>query len=182
MCARLTQNLSFNFINNSIIQDVTTKDSKNFHINCLACMNVTFIRLTVVAPGDSPNTDGIHVAKSTMVNITDSVIGTGDDCVSMGDGLTQVYIQNVTCGPGHGISIGSLGRNVEERNISDIYIRNCTFIETQNGVRIKTWPSAPATIKLSSIHFENLMMQNASNPVIIDQQYCPWNLCDLTVS
>ncbi|XP_057803127.1 polygalacturonase-like [Salvia miltiorrhiza] len=145
-------------------------------------MNVSFIRLTVVAPGDSPNTDGIHVARSTMVNIADSVIATGDDCVSMGDDLTQVYIHNVTCGPGHGISIGSLGRNLNERNISGIYVKNCSFIQTQNGVRIKTWPSAPAAIILPNLHFENLIMQNASNPIIIDQQYCPWNLCNLTVT
>ncbi|KAH6835185.1 hypothetical protein C2S53_004985 [Perilla frutescens var. hirtella] len=157
-----------------------TKDSKTCHINCLECRNVTFTRLTVSAPGNSPNTDGIHVARSMMVNVTNSVIGTGDDCISMGDKLTQVYIQNVTCGPGHGISIGSLGGSINEGDISGIHVKNCTFVNTQNGVRIKTWPSAPATLQISNLHFEDLMMQNASNPVVIDQQYCPWNLCNTT--
>ncbi|KAL0285567.1 UNVERIFIED_CONTAM: Polygalacturonase, partial [Sesamum radiatum] len=67
-------NLSFNFINNSIIQDVTTKDSKNFHVNCISSHNVTFRRFTISAPGDSPNTDGIHLGRDTMINIVEEMI------------------------------------------------------------------------------------------------------------
>ncbi|KAK4409583.1 Polygalacturonase [Sesamum angolense] len=257
-CAKLPMNLSFNFINNSIIRDVTTKDSKNFHVNCISSHNVTFLRFTISAPGDSPNTDGIHLGRDTMINVIDSVIQTGDDCVSIGDetkevriqngpvtyditkygakpgadisqalmdawkeasnstspstiviprgtwSLSQVKlignkaplelqvqgtvqanpktgrdtminvidsviktgddcvsigdetkvvrIQNVTCGPGHGISVGSLGG-------------------------VKTWPSAPAQLTVSDLHFEDLIMDNVSSPIIIDQEYCPHNLC-----
>lgn len=176
------QNLSFNFINNSIIHDVTTKDSKNFHVNCISSCNVTFLRFTVSAPGDSPNTDGIHIARSTNVNVTDSIIQTGDDCVSMGDETKGVYIQNVTCGPGHGISIGSLGGSATEKDVQGIYVKNCTFIGTQNGVRVKTWPSAPAQLSVTDLHFEDLIMDNAGTPVVIDQEYCPHNLCNKDVS
>ncbi|KAH6833143.1 hypothetical protein C2S53_003007 [Perilla frutescens var. hirtella] len=178
-CPKLPLNLSFNFITNSIIRDVTTKDSKSWHANCISSRNVSFTRFTVSAPGNSPNTDGIHVARSTMVSITDSMIGTGDDCISMGDELSQVHIRNVTCGPGHGISIGSLGRSTAEKDIRGIYVQNCTFVNTQNGVRIKTWPSAPATLRVSDLHFEDLIMKNAGNPVVFDQQYCPWHQCTL---
>ncbi|KAL0423769.1 UNVERIFIED_CONTAM: Polygalacturonase [Sesamum radiatum] len=93
-CAKLPMNLSFNFINNSIIRDVTTKDSKNFHVNCISSHNVTFLRFTISAPGDSPNTDGIHLGRDTMIHITDSVIKTGDDCVSIGDETKEVHIHN----------------------------------------------------------------------------------------
>ncbi|KAL8473932.1 hypothetical protein ACS0TY_030692 [Phlomoides rotata] len=178
-CMKLPINLSFNFINNSFIHDVTSKDSKNFHTNCISSGNVTFQRFRISAPEDSPNTDGIHIARSNMIKVLDSVIETGDDCVSMGDELTQVHVQNVTCGPGHGISIGSLGKDPKEKDVSGIYVTNCTFINTQNGVRVKTWPSAPATLQISDIHFEDLIMINASSPIIIDQQYCPWNHCSL---
>ncbi|KAH6822953.1 hypothetical protein C2S53_020232 [Perilla frutescens var. hirtella] len=178
-CAKLPINLSFNFINNSIIQDVTTKDSKNFHVNCIASGNVTFQRFKVSAPGTSINTDGIHIARSDRVTVVDTVIQTGDDCISMGDQLTNVLIKNVECGPGHGISIGSLGKNPEEKDVTGITVQNCTFTNTDNGVRIKTWPSAPATLNISDLNFIDLTMNNASNPIIIDQQYCPWNLCSL---
>ncbi|XP_073035032.1 polygalacturonase-like [Primulina eburnea] len=178
-CVKLPLNLSFNFITNSTIRDVTTKDSKNFHVNVIGCYNVTFLRFTISAPGDSPNTDGIHIARSKLVNVTDSVIKTGDDCVSMGDGTEQVHIQNVICGPGHGISVGSLGKFTTEKDVVGIYVKNCTFLGTQNGVRIKTWPSAPATLQVTNLQFEDLIMTNVTYPIVIDQEYCPHNLCKL---
>ncbi|KAG6417052.1 hypothetical protein SASPL_124493 [Salvia splendens] len=178
-CMKLPINLSFNFINNSIIKDITTKDSKNFHVNLISSRNVTFQRFRVSAPAESPNTDGLHIARGVGYNIIDSIIETGDDCVSMGDELSDVLIKNVRCGPGHGISIGSLGKNIQEKDVSRITIDNCTFINSDNGVRIKTWPSAPATLKITDLKFTNLNMVNVSNPIIIDQQYCPWNLCSL---
>ncbi|KAK4437523.1 Polygalacturonase [Sesamum alatum] len=96
----------------------------------------------------------------------------------MGDETKEVYIQNVTCGPGHGISIGSLGGYATEKDVTGVYVKNCTFIGTTNGVRVKTWPSAPATLTVSELHFEDLIMDNASLPIVIDQEYCPHNLCN----
>ncbi|KAL0381149.1 UNVERIFIED_CONTAM: Polygalacturonase [Sesamum angustifolium] len=118
-------------------------------------------------PGDSPNTDGIHLGRDTMIHITDSVIKTGDDCVSIGDETKEVHIQNVTCGPGHGISVGSLGGYASEKDVQGIYVKNCTFIGTQNGVRVKTWPSAPAQLTVSDLHFEDLIMDNRPSSIKI---------------
>lgn len=39
--------------------------------------NVKVSGLTVTAPGDSPNTDGIHVTNTQNIQISNSVIGTG---------------------------------------------------------------------------------------------------------
>lgn len=60
-------------------------------------------RRKVFASGDSPNTDGVHVQLSSGVTIMSSKIGTGDDCVSVGAGTANLWIENVMCGPGHGI-------------------------------------------------------------------------------
>lgn len=57
----------------------------------------------VLASGESPNTDGIHVQNSNDVTILNSKISSGDDCVSVGAGTTALWIENVICGPGHGI-------------------------------------------------------------------------------
>ncbi|XP_051152699.1 exopolygalacturonase-like [Andrographis paniculata] len=179
-CVQLPINLSFSAVNNSLIEYVTSKDSKNFHVKCIGCQNVAFRHFTISAPGDSPNTDGIHVARSSNVNITDSVIKTGDDCVSIGDDTRELHIQNVACGPGHGISIGSLGRNINEKDVSGIYIKNCNFTNTENGVRIKTWPSAPAVLTISNLQFQDLIMENVGTPIDINQEYCPYNLCKKT--
>ncbi|PON31641.1 Glycoside hydrolase, partial [Parasponia andersonii] len=170
------QNVRFNFVNNAIIQDVTTKDSKQFHINVLGCKNVTFQKFHVVAPQESLNTDGIHIGRSSDIKIIDTTIETGDDCVSIGDGSQQVTISKVTCGPGHGISIGSLGKYPDEEPVKGIHVSGCTLKNTQNGLRIKTWPdSKPGSA--SDMHFEDITMENVGNPVLIDQEYCPWNQC-----
>jgi len=142
---------------------------------------VTFTDFSAIAPATSPNTDGIHIGKSSEINITSSYISTGDDCISIGDGSKQITVLNVTCGPGHGISIGSLGKYSNEEPVEYITVRNCTLRNTDNGLRIKTWPTTPITYLASNLHFENIIMDNVSNPVIIDQEYCPWNRCSKQV-
>ncbi|KAG8650917.1 hypothetical protein MANES_07G079532v8 [Manihot esculenta] len=170
-------NLRFDFVTNSIVEDVTSIDSKQFHVNVLGSKNLTFQRFSVKAPGHSLNTDGIHIGRSEGINIINSNIVTGDDCISIGQGSKQVRITNVRCGHGHGISVGSLGKYEKEEPVSGIYVKNCTIYDTDNGVRIKTWPALYGGIA-SNIHFEDIVMQNVSNPIIIDQMYCPWNLCN----
>ncbi|KAM7498385.1 hypothetical protein LguiA_022799 [Lonicera macranthoides] len=175
-CSKLPNNLSFNFLTNSVLCDVTSLDSKLFHVNVLGCKNVTFQHFTVTAPGETLNTDGIHIGRSSEITIIDSVIKTGDDCVSIGDGSRQVHIEKVTCGPGHGISIGSLGKYPKEEDVVGIYVKNCTLINTGNGVRVKTWPASEPGVA-TDLHFEDIIMENVGNPVLIDQVYCPDNQC-----
>lgn len=175
------QNVRLNFITNSVVQYVTSLDSKQFHVNVLGCRNVTFQHFKVSAPGNSINTDGIHIGRSTDIKVLNSVIQTGDDCISIGDGSKQIVVNQLTCGPGHGISIGSLGRYQNEQPVQGVYVTGCTLTNTQNGLRIKTWPNSyPGTA--SNMHFDNIIMQNVGNPVLIDQEYCPWNQCNLNVS
>ncbi|KAL1182947.1 hypothetical protein V6Z11_A02G148000 [Gossypium hirsutum] len=163
-CGSLPINLRFDFLTNAMIQDITTKDSKQFQANVLGCKNITFEHFTVSAPDESPNTDGIHIGRSDGVNVLNSEIKTGDDCVSIGDG--------------HGISIGSLGLFKNEEPVDGVTVKNCTMTNTSNGVRIKTWPGAePGTC--SNIHFEDITVTNVSSPIIIDQKYCPWNKCKI---
>ncbi|KAM1216459.1 hypothetical protein ACFX2I_012699 [Malus domestica] len=173
-------NLRFDFVTNSTIQDVTSLNSKNFQVHVYGCNNVTFQHVHVTAPGDNKNTDGIHIGKSTGINITHTYIGTGDDCVSIGDGNNQIAVTNVTCGSGHGISIGSLGRYDNEESLAGIIVKNCTLTNTQNGVRIKTWPNSPVATAASDIHFEDIIMVNITiqQPYCHRPTYCPYKKCD----
>jgi polygalacturonase len=74
-----------------------------FHIVIDKCNNVRVQDVKISAAGNSPNTDGIHVELSSSVNILNSNIATGDDCISIGPGTTNLWIQDIVCGPGHGI-------------------------------------------------------------------------------
>ncbi|XP_051151857.1 exopolygalacturonase-like [Andrographis paniculata] len=177
-CGSIPINLSLNKLTNTLLQDVQSIDSKQFHMNILGCLNLTLVGTKISAPDHSLNTDGIHIGRSSGVNISMADIKTGDDCVSIGDGSQQVNIEKVTCGPpGHGISIGSLGRYQNEEPVVGITVRNCTITSTMNGVRVKTWPGNPKPGVARTLHFEDININNVSTPILIDQEYCPYNHC-----
>lgn len=94
----------------------------------------------------------------------------GDDCVSIGSGCYDVDIRNLTCGPGHGISIGSLGNHNSRACASNITVRDSVIKNSDNGVRIKTWQGGSGAV--SGVRFENIHMDKVRNPIIIDQYYC----------
>ncbi|KAM4120229.1 hypothetical protein ACJW30_03G116100 [Castanea mollissima] len=166
----------FDFVTNSIVRDIQSKDSKFFHMNVMGCKNLQIQDVTITAPGDSPNTDGIHIGRSSKITISNAKIGTGDDCISIGDRAQDVTANQVTYGPGHGISVGSLGRYQNEQPVSGNRVIGGTLSSTQNGVRIKTWLSSPPG-SASDMHFENIIKNNVANPILIDQGYCPNNQC-----
>ncbi|KAL6568065.1 hypothetical protein OROHE_003749 [Orobanche hederae] len=126
--------------------------------------------ITVIAPADSPNTDGIHISTSTHVELKDLIIATGDDCISIVGNSSKIRIENIICGPGHGISIGSLGKYNSTSSVEDVTVSVAFLFNTENGVRIKTWQGGSGFAR--KITFENIWMKNVSNPIIIDQYYC----------
>ncbi|GMY09711.1 exopolygalacturonase clone GBGA483-like [Fagus crenata] len=164
-CNSLPINLRFIGVTNSNIQGIKSWNSKLFHMSILNCKNVTIQHVTINAPGESLNTDGIHIGRSTRINITHADIKTGDDCVSLGDGSQQINVEKVNCGPGHGIRV---------------IVRNCTLTNTMNGVRVKTWRASPSGLA-SDLHFEDIIINNVSTPILIDQQYCPYGQCQSKV-
>lgn len=164
-------------MNRTIVHHITSLNSKFFHIALVGCRDFTGSELSIFAPDESPNTDGIHLERSTNVHLSRSIIGTGDDCISVGQGNSEITITNITCGPGHGISVGSLGKYPNEQDVKGLVIRNCTMIGTSNGIRIKTWPDSPGRSTATNIRFENIMMKHVRNPIIIDQEYCPFDSC-----
>ncbi|KAL6999944.1 galacturonan 1,4-alpha-galacturonidase [Sarracenia purpurea var. burkii] len=168
-----------NFLSNTLINGVTSKDAKFFHVTTLGCNNLTFLNFHVSAPKTSINTDGIHIGRSTRVNITDTIIVTGDDCISIGDGSQQVYIKRVICENTHGISVGSLGRYSFEQPVSGIYVKNCTISNAMTGLRVKTWPASPVAMSASEIHYQDIILNNVGTPILIDQEYCPNNQCSM---
>ncbi|XP_066377237.1 exopolygalacturonase-like [Miscanthus floridulus] len=177
-CKILPNSLVLDFVTNAQIRGITLANSKFFHLNIFASKNVLIDKVTVTAPGNSPNTDGIHIERSAGMSITDARIGTGDDCISIGQGNDGVDVARVRCGPGHGMSVGSLGRYAGEGDVTRVHVRDVVFTGTHNDVRIKTWENSP--IKSSAAHmlFENLLMEDVRNPIIIDQMYCPYYNCE----
>ncbi|KAJ1393359.1 Pectin lyase fold/virulence factor [Sesbania bispinosa] len=167
--------IRFFMSSNLTVQGLRIKNSPQFHFRFDGCKSVYIESIYITAPRLSPNTDGIHIENTNDVKIYNSVISNGDDCVSIGSGCYDVDIKNITCGPGHGISIGSLGNHNSRACVSNITVRDSMIKVTDNGVRIKTWQGGSGSV--SGVTFSNIHMVNVRNPIIIDQFYCLTKEC-----
>ncbi|XP_040955462.1 polygalacturonase QRT2 isoform X2 [Gossypium hirsutum] len=162
--------LTFSQCSNLRVAGLRIRNAQQMHLSFNKCVNVKALNLSVTAPGNSPNTDGIHVSETHNIHIKNCVIKTGDDCISVVSGSQNVRATDITCGPGHGISIGSLGARNSAAYVSNVIVNRATISGTTNGVRIKTWQGGSGYAK--NIKFQNIMVHNVSNPIIIDQNYC----------
>ncbi|XP_066383602.1 polygalacturonase-like [Miscanthus floridulus] len=169
-CKEAPTTLSFHYCTNLRVEDLEIMNSKQIHMSVEDCTNVQLERLSITAPGTSPNTDGIHITRSKDVWVTDCKIKTGDDCMSIENGTHNLHVSKVVCGPGHGISIGSLGDDNSRAEVSGITIDSVQLYGTTNGARIKTYQGGSGYAR--DITFENMIMYNVKNPIIIDQNYC----------
>lgn len=152
------------------VKNLMVLNSQQMHMTFTHCLRVVVSHLKVIAPARSPNTDGIHISASKGVEVRDSIIRTGDDCISIVSNSSRIRIINIICGPGHGISIGSLGKSNSWSQVHDVMVDGAFLFNTDNGVRIKTWQGGSGFA--SDISFQNVLMENVSNPIIIDQYYC----------
>ncbi|KAL0675860.1 hypothetical protein Bca4012_003841 [Brassica carinata] len=169
---KINPELAVTFVecNNLMVRNIRLENAQQMHMRVQNCENVKALNLMVTSPGDSPNTDGIHVTGTRNILIQDSIIRTGDDCISIVSGSENVRATGITCGPGHGISIGSLGAHNSEAYVSNVVVSKATLIGTTNGVRIKTWQGGHGMAK--NIIFQDILMKNVTNPIIINQDYC----------
>ncbi|KDO45234.1 hypothetical protein CISIN_1g013309mg [Citrus sinensis] len=169
-CRHAPTAITFHKCKNLKVQNLRVVNSQQMHIAFTNCLRVVISNLEVIAPAESPNTDGIHISASRGVEVKNSIVGTGDDCISIVGNSSLIRIRNFACGPGHGISIGSLGKSNSSVRIHDIMVYGALISNTQNGVRIKTWQGGSGSA--TNIQFLDVLMKNVSNPIIIDQYYC----------
>ncbi|KAL4185124.1 hypothetical protein AMTRI_Chr10g229030 [Amborella trichopoda] len=158
------------------MNNLTSMSSKKFHIALDNSKGINLHGIKIRAPGNSPNTDGIHVDGSSDVLIRDASIQTGDDCISISPGTHDLHVEQVTCGPGHGISIGSLAHSLDEPGVQNVTVKNVVFHGTTNGLRIKSF-ARKSNGFVKNIVYDGVVMNNVENPIIIDQKYCPHGHC-----
>ncbi|TXG61758.1 hypothetical protein EZV62_013121 [Acer yangbiense] len=154
--------------NNFNLREFTIQNSQRMHIAINNCNGGSISNIHINSPADSPNTDGIDLSNSTRVHIHDSLIESGDDCVAINGGCNNINVTRIACGPGHGISVGSLGDR-EVDTVDQVNVRNCNFTRTDNGARIKTFRGGLGYAR--NIHFKEILLKETKNPIIIDQSY-----------
>lgn len=73
----LLQALTFHRCRNLKVENITFFNSQQMHLAFTHCTRVAASHITIIAPADSPNTDGIHISASTHVELKDIAIRTG---------------------------------------------------------------------------------------------------------
>ncbi|RLM99346.1 hypothetical protein C2845_PM06G00920 [Panicum miliaceum] len=141
------------------VKGITLQNSQQYHLTFTRSSNVEANYLRVTSPEDSIDTKGMHLVDSKNVHVMDNLISTGDDCVSIMGNCTDVRLRAISCGPGHGISIGTLGVNGSVDYVEKIKVDTLFISNAENGVRVKT----------TKVKFESIVMRNVTNPIIIDQ-------------
>ncbi|KAK7350540.1 hypothetical protein VNO77_09274 [Canavalia gladiata] len=144
-------------------------NSPRAHIVIENTVGAFFSHINIQAPSNSPNTDGFDISISKNIMIRDSTIGTGDDCVAIIRGSSYINVTGVACGPGHGISVGSLGKDNSYDTVEEVHVQNCSFSGTTNGARIKIWQGGSGFAR--KITFDHIRLDRVLNPIIIDEGY-----------
>ncbi|KAK9101059.1 hypothetical protein Scep_024489 [Stephania cephalantha] len=164
------QAITFHKCNNLNLRNLVMLDSQQMHIAFTNCEEVRASNLKVNAPASSPNTDAIHISSSTEVTVINSMISTGDDCISIVGNSSNIEVRNVSCIAGNGISIGSLGCAHALSKVEHVLIQKVSLSHTKNGLQVKTWQGGSGYVQ--HIKFQFAQMENVSRPIIIDQYYC----------
>ncbi|SFN77567.1 type III effector polygalacturonase Pgl precursor [Bradyrhizobium sp. Rc3b] len=150
---------------------VTLRNAPNFHVAMNRVEGATFWGVTIDAPADARNTDGIDPGASQDVTIIHSSIRTGDDNVAIkaGDNGSSSHISIIDnyFGWGHGMSIGSEVNS----GASDILVRNLVLDGTTSGLRIKSDVSRGGLVE--RVTYENVCLRGNRWPLAFDAKYDP---------
>nr|XP_043616128.1 probable polygalacturonase [Erigeron canadensis] len=137
------------------ISNLTLIDSPSWFVHPVYSSDIIIQGLTITAPIDSPNTDGIDPDSCKNVKIQDVYVVSGDDCIAVKSGwdeygikfgmpTEQMIIRRLTCISPDSAVI-ALGSEMSG-GIKDIRAEDISAINSESGIRIKTAPGRGAYI------------------------------------
>lgn len=156
-----------------IISNVVFKNSPFWNIHPVYCSNIVIHHVTILAPADSPNTDGIDPDSSSHVCIEDSYISTGDDLVAVKSGWDEygiaynrpshdITIRRVTGStPFAGIAIGS----ETSGGISNVLAEHINLFGVGVGIHLKTNTGRGGVVR--NITVSNVYVEDARKGIKI---------------
>jgi polygalacturonase len=157
------------------MEDITVQNSAMWQIVPYYTDDVVIRNVTILAPQHSPNTDAIDPFSSSNMLIEHVTSDVGDDNIAIKSGMINspgpdapsknITIRDCTFRHGHGLSIGSEIAG----GAQNILAQRITFIDTDNGVRIKANRDRGADV--SHIRFEDLTMTNVKTAILVSEYY-----------
>lgn len=164
---------------NMIVQGISVKNSPSWNIHPFFSRNLKFIDLTVTNPKDSPNTDGLDPESCDNVEIVGVYFSLGDDCIAVKSGKiymgakyrvpsSNINIRQCCMRDGHGsVTLGS----EMAAGINKLTVKDCLFINTDRGLRIKTRRGRGKDAIIDDVVFENIKMDHVMTPFVINSFY-----------
>ncbi len=152
------------------VSGVTLLNSPMFHLVPQSCTDVNIHDITIHAPADAPNTDGIDPSGWNF-KITHCHIDTGDDDVAIKPnhgrtpGNKNFVVTDCEFGHGHGMSVGG----GTSGGLDGLTVSHCTFKDTDAGIRIKS-PRGNGGL-LENATYEDLTMDGVKRPIYIIDWY-----------
>ncbi|MGA2242984.1 MAG: glycoside hydrolase family 28 protein [Verrucomicrobiota bacterium] len=150
------------------LENLTLQNSPKFHFVPTECTGVVISNVTILAPEHAANTDAIDPSSCQNVLITRCHIDVGDDNVAIKAGKKlaerefaseDITVTDCAFLHGHGVSIGSETAG----GVRNVTVRNCTFENTENGLRIKSQRGKGGLVE--NISYSDITMKNV-NPAI----------------
>ena len=150
------------------ISGITLMNSPSFHLVPNRCADVTIQGITITAPANAHNTDGMDPSGSNIL-IDKCMVDTGDDDIAIKPADPEknrnFTITNCDFRRGHGLSIGS-GTN---GGLENMLVSHCTFSGTDAGIRIKTTRDRGGLVK--NVTYDHITMTKVKNPILITDYY-----------
>ena len=152
-------------------------NSPSWTIHPQLCEFVRIDGVTIQNPVPSPNTDGINPESCRNVQIMNSRIDVGDDCVTLKSGINEagrkmgrpdenITITNCIMLRGHGgVTIGS----EMSGGVRNVAVNNCIFQGTDVGIRVKSQRGRGGIVEGLSV--SNVIMQDVASAFTITMFY-----------
>ncbi|MCI8804523.1 MAG: glycoside hydrolase family 28 protein [Clostridiales bacterium] len=138
--------VNFTKCENVLIDGPTFQNSPAWAIHPWLCENMIIQNINVRNPWFSQNGDGIDVDSCKYVIVKNSTFDVGDDALCVKSGKNEdgrklavpcefVRFENCTVYHGHG---GFVIGSEMSGGVKEIYVKDCTFIGTDTGLRFKS--------------------------------------------
>lgn len=156
------------------IENITLQNSPKFHLVPTDCDGVVISNVTITAPPHAANTDAIDPSVCRHVLITQCRIDVGDDNVAIKSGrkiegrefaCEDITVTDCVFLHGHGMSIGS----ETVGGVRNVTVRNCTFENTENGIRIKSQRGKGGVVE--NIRYSDITMKNVDPAITLTSYY-----------
>lgn len=165
--------------NNITISGLYIHDTQSWAVHPYFSSNVNLINLHIKNDPNMPTTDGIDPDCSNNINIFGCIFDVGDDCIAIKSGTydlalkykkksENIYIKNNLMLKGHG---GVVFGSELSGGIENVFVRQCVFLNTDRGLRIKTRRGRGRINPIKNIFMDNIYMENVKTPFVINMFY-----------